>query len=157
MSMAAKLSDLVDETSGANLQMEGHVDVPAQSARDLQEPEALDSSPSHSPSWALAQRMPSGHPNMKNCLEIHVTLSEELGEIPPPSHSWMAPLVEDMLYDARTGLTEAVMTSPGRAVLFSGRHSIGEGLTMDEARDATFLLTGAGALVGKSAYITTVQ
>ena len=31
MSMAAKLSDPVDETSGANLQMEGHVDVPPQS------------------------------------------------------------------------------------------------------------------------------
>ena len=50
MSMAAKLSDLVDEMSGANLQMEGHVDVPAQSAKDLQEPEASDSPPSISPS-----------------------------------------------------------------------------------------------------------
>ena len=28
----------------------------------------------------------------------------------PPSHSWMAPLVEDMLHDVRTGLTEAVVT-----------------------------------------------
>ena len=31
---------------------------------------------------------------------------------------------------------------------------MGEGLTMDEARDATFLLTGAGTWVGKSAYLT---
>ena len=31
---------------------------------------------------------------------------------------------------------------------------MGEGLTMDEARDATFLLTGAGMWVGKSAYLT---
>ena len=54
MSMAAKLSNLVDETSGANLQMEGHVDVPSQSAKDLQELEALDSSPSCLPSWSLA-------------------------------------------------------------------------------------------------------
>ena len=30
----------------------------------------------------------------------------------------------------------------------------GEGLTMDEARDATFLLTGAGTWVGKLAYLT---
>ena len=30
---------------------------------------------------------------------------------------------------------------------------MGEGLTMDEARDATFLLTGAGTWVGKSAYL----
>ena len=54
MSMTAKSSDLVVETSGANLQMEGHKDVPAQNAKDLWEPEALDSSPSHLPSWSPA-------------------------------------------------------------------------------------------------------
>ena len=32
---------------------------------------------------------------------------------------------------------------------------MGEGLTADEARDATFLLTGAGMWVGKSAYLAT--
>ena len=64
-----------------------------------------------------------------------------------------SPLVEDMLCDARTGLTEAVVTGPGRAVLFYGRCSMGEGLTTDEARDATFLLTGAGMWVGKLAYL----
>ena len=37
------------------------------------------------------------------------------------------------------------MTGPGRAVLF---------LTADKARDATFLLTGAGMWVGKLAYLT---
>ena len=47
-----------------------------------------------------------------------MTLTEELGAIPPPSHSWTAPLVEDMLQEARTGLTKAVVTGPGRAVLF---------------------------------------
>ena len=31
---------------------------------------------------------------------------------------------------------------------------MGEGLRVDEARDATFLLTGAGKWVGKSAYLT---
>ena len=67
----------------------------------------------------------------------------------------MAPLVKDMLHDARTGLTEAVVIGPGRAVLFYGRHSMGEGLTADEGRDAAFLLTGAGTWVGKSAYLTT--
>ena len=34
---------------------------------------------------------------------------------------------------------------------------MGEGLRMDEARDATFLLTGAGTWVGKSAYLTANQ
>ena len=70
MSMAAKLSDLVDKMSGANLQTEGHVDVPTQSAKDPWEPEEEESSPYHSPSWSLAQRLPSSCPNMKYCLEI---------------------------------------------------------------------------------------
>ena len=128
--------------------MEGHVDV------QLQEPEASDSSSSHSPSWSPAQRPLSSHADMKHCLEIHVTLTEELGAVPPPSHSWMAPLMEDMLHDARTGLTKAVVTGLGRAVLFYGRHSMGEGLTADKAKDAAFLLTGACTWVGKSAYLT---
>ena len=82
--MAAKSNDLVDETSGTNLQMEGHADMPPQSAKDLWEPEAMDSSPSHLPSWSLAQRLPSSHPNTKHCLEIHVTLTEKLGQYPHP-------------------------------------------------------------------------
>ena len=114
--MAAKLSDLVDEMSGANLQMEGHTDVPSQSAKDLQEPEALDSSPSHLLTWSPVWRLLPSCPNMKYCLEICVTLTEELGAVPLPSHSWMAPLVEDMLCNARTGLTKSVVTGPGRAV-----------------------------------------
>ena len=153
MSMAAKLSDPVDEISGANLQMDGHANVTTQSVKDPWELEAEDSSPSHLPSWSPALRLLSSCPNMKYCLEIRVTLMEELGAIPPPSHSWMAPLVEDMLHDARTGLTKAVVTGPGRAVLFYGRCSMGEGLMADEAKDATFLLTGAGTWVGKLAYL----
>ena len=154
MSMAAKLSNLVDETSGANLQMEGHKDMPPQGAEDLWELEASDSSPSCLLSWSLARRLPSSNPNMKHCLEVCATLTEELGAVPPPSHSWTAPLMEDMLHDAKTRLTKAVVIGPGRAVLFYGRHSMGEGLTTDEARDATFLLTGAGMWVGKLAYLT---
>ena len=149
MSMTAKLSNLVDETSGVNLQMEGHADVPPKSAKDLWK---LDSSPFHLPSWSPAQRLPSSCHNIKHCLEICVTLTEELGAIPPPSHSWMTPLIEHMLSDARTRLTKAVVTGLGRAVLFYGRCSMGEGLTVDEARDATFLLTGPGTWVAKSAY-----
>ena len=63
------------------------------------------------------------------------------------------PLIEDMLHDARTGLTKAVVTGPGRAVIFYGRRSMGEGLTADEARDATLVLTRAGTWVGKLAYL----
>ena len=49
---------------------------------------------------------------------------------------------------------EAVVVGPGKAILFYGRCSLGEGLKVDEARYATFLLTGAGTWVGKSAYLT---
>ena len=99
-------------------------------------------------------RSMSGHPNVIYCLEIWVTLTGEFGVIPPTSHSWMAPLVEDMLWEVRTHLTEAVVIGPGRVVLFYGRHSMEEGLKVHEARDATFLLTGAGTWVGKPAYLT---
>ena len=58
-----------------------------------------------------------------------------------------------MLCNARTGLIKAVVMGPSRAVLFYGRHSMAEGLTMDKARDAAFLLTGAGTWVGKLAYL----
>ena len=84
-----------------------------------------------------------------------MTLTDELGDVPPPSHAWMAPVVEDMLQEARAGLTEAVVIGPGRAILFYGRHLMGEGLKADEARDPAFLLTGAGMWVGKLAYLTT--
>ena len=68
--MAAKLSDLVDKMSGANLQMDGHTNVPTQTAKDPWELEEEDNSPSHSLSWSPAQRPLSSHPNMKYCLEI---------------------------------------------------------------------------------------
>ena len=130
------------------------MEVPTQGAKDQWELEGEDSSPTCLPSVSPAQRPLSSCPNMKYCLEIRVTLTEELGAIPPPFHSWMAPLVEDMLHEARIGLTKAVVIGPGRAVLFYGRHSMGEGLGADEARDATFLLTGVGTWMGKSAYLT---
>ena len=151
--IAAKLSDLVNRTSGADLQIEGHAHVPSQSAKDPQQSEELGSSPSHLPSWSPAWRLPSSHPNMKHCIEIHVTLIEELGAVPPASHSWTAPLVEDMLHDIRISLTKVVVMDPGRLVLFYRRHSMGGGLTTTEARDATFPLKGGGNLVGKSAYL----
>ena len=97
MSMAAKLSDLTEEMSGASLQADDQMEEPTQGAKDLWESEEDNSSPSYSVLWSPAQRLLSSCPNMKYCLEIQVTLTEELGAIPPPSHSWMAPFVEDML------------------------------------------------------------
>ena len=82
-----------------------------------------------------------------------MTLTKETRVVPPLSHVWTALLVEDMLHYARTGLTEAMVTDPGRAVLFYGRHSLGEGLSPDESRDAAFMLTGLGTWVSKPAYL----
>ena len=59
-----------------------------------------------------------------------------------------------MLQETRAGLMEAVVIGPGKAILFYGRRSLGEGLKADEARDAAFLLTGARTWVGKLAYLT---
>ena len=84
-----------------------------------------------------------------------MTLTEELGAVPPPSHAWMAPLVEDMLCNARASITEAVIMGSGRAILFYERHAMGKGLILDKARDATFLLTRVGTWVGEPAYLAT--
>ena len=46
--------------------------------------------------------------------------NDELGDVPPPSHSWMTPVIEDMLQEARAGLTEALVVGPGRAISFMG-------------------------------------
>ena len=152
--MAAKSSDLADKMSEANLQADGQMEKPAQGVADLCETEEENSSPLHSLTWSPVQRLPLGCLNVKHCLEIQVTLTVELGDIPPPPHLWMPLVIEDMLQEARAGLTEAVVISPGRVILFYGRGLMGEGLKADEARDATFLLTGAWTWVGKSAYLT---
>ena len=156
MSMATRSSDLEDQMSGANLQTEGHVGVQSQCQKGPEEMGALGSSPSHSPSWSLARRLPPNHPNTRYCLGIHVTLTEETGAVPH-----IIPCLDSAFSGryapcyARTGLTKAMVTGPGRAVLFYGRHSFGEGLSPDESRDAAFMLTGAGMWVGKPAYLAT--
>ena len=52
--------------------------------RTYRQLEASDSSPSHSLSWSLARRPLSSYPNTKHCLEICVTLTDELGAVPHP-------------------------------------------------------------------------
>ena len=138
----------------ANLQTEGPEERPAQQAADHHEMEEEDSSPHNSPTWSPVPRPPTGHLNTNYCLLIQATLTDELGDVPPPPHAWMALVVEDMLQDTRIGLTEAVVIGPGKAILFYGRHSMGEGLKADEARDTAFLITGSGMWVGKPAYLT---
>ena len=43
--------------------------------------------------------------------------------------------------------------SLGRAVLFYGRWSLGEGLSLGKVRDTTLTLTSAGTSVGKLAHL----
>ena len=81
----------------ANLQMDGLEERPAQRAADHHEMEEEDSSPHNSPTWSPIPRLPTGHLNMNYCLSIQATLTDELGDVPPPLHAWMAPVVEDML------------------------------------------------------------
>ena len=61
--------------------------------------------------------------------------------------------MEDKVHEGRTGLTEAIVTGRGRAVLFYGHHSL-EGLNLGEARDTTFTLSVIIAWVGKQAQIS---
>ena len=84
-----------------------------------------------------------------------MTLTQEVGAAPQPPHTWTAPVVEDMLHHGRTGLTKAVVMGPGRAVLFYGRQSLGEGLSLGKVRYAAFTLTGAGTWIGKLAHLAT--
>ena len=153
MSMTTRSSDLEDWMSGANLQTEGHVGMESQCQKGPEETGASGSSPSHLPSWSPATGLLPNCPNARYYLGIHVTLTKETGVVPPPSHTWIAPLVEDMLHYASTGLNEAMVTGPGRAVLFYGRHSLGEDLSPDKSRDATFMLTGVGTWVAKPAHL----
>ena len=149
MSMATNSSDLDNQISEANLQTEGHTLTPPSSQKNLEETGALGSAPSHSP----VRQLSPGHPETWYCLGIHVTLTKEIAVAPLLPHAWMAPVVEDMLHHSRTGLTEAVVMGPGKAILFYGRQSLGEDLNLGEAGDATFTLTGAGSWVGKSAHL----
>ena len=58
-------------------------------------------------------------PGTQYCLGIQVISTEE-GASPPPLHAWQMPVVDDMLHDGRSGLTEAIVMGPGWAVMFYG-------------------------------------
>ena len=81
------------------------------------------------------------YPETRYCLEIQVILTEDEGATPPPPHTWQVPVVEGMLPDGKSGLTEAVVMGPGWAILFYGRQSLGEGHSLAEVHNATFNLS----------------
>ena len=57
--------------------------------------------------------------------------------------------------DGKSGLTEGIVMGTGWSVLFYGRQSLGEGLSLGEVQDAMFTLSGALSWVGKEAQLTT--
>ena len=121
------MSDRGDNITEANLQADGLREEPAQGAAERQEMEEGDSSPHNSPMWSPVQRPPAGHFNVNYCLSIQVTLTNELGDVPPPTHSWTTPVIEDMLRETRARLTEAVVVGPGKAILFYRETFFGRG------------------------------
>ena len=58
-------------------------------------------------------------------------------------------MVEDMLQNGKSGLTEVVVMGPGWAILFYRRQSLGEGLSLGKVCDTVFTLSGAIIWVGK--------
>ena len=97
VSMATNTSDRGDNMTEANLQADGLMEEPAQRAANRQEMEEEDSSPPNLLMWSTVQRLPTGHLNTNYCLSIQATLTDELGDVLPPLHTWTAPVVEDML------------------------------------------------------------
>ena len=154
MSMATRLSDLDDFEPETKIQTEGHTLIPTGDQNGPKDPDVLGSAPSCSPSQSLARKPAPDWPEAGYCVEIQVVSMEDDRVIPPPSHTWQVLIVEDMVYEGRPGLPEAVVTGPGWAVLFYGCHSLGEGLNLGEARDATFTLSGITVWVGKQAQIS---
>ena len=153
VSMAARSSDLDNQTSGVNIQTEGHTLTPPSGWNGPKELEAFGSTPAvnhTSLQWGYQHLT---HPDTWYCLEIQVISTEEVGTTPPCPHTWQVPVVEDMVQDGKSGLTEAAVTGPGGATLFYGWQSIRRGLSLGEVWDTVFMLSGAIGWVGKQAQL----
>ena len=155
VSMATRLSDLDDFELEIKIQTEGHTIMLTNGQHGQENPEVFGSTPSHSPSWSLARKPKPNWSETWYCLEIHVISKEDEKAVPPPPHVWQVLIVEDMVWESRTGLMEAVVTGPGWAILYYGWQSLGEGLSLDETRGATFTLSGIIVWVGKQVQLNT--
>ena len=95
MSMATRLSDLDEQKPGTNIQKEGHTLTPPSGKNGPEDPEAFGRAPSQSPSKSLVRK--PDHPETQYFLEIQVISTKDERAAPPPSHTWQAPIVEDMV------------------------------------------------------------
>ena len=78
------------------------------------------------------------------CIQVRVMLEDGGGNQPPPSHAWGGCLITNILQKAWPDecITEAVVLSPGEAILFFSRYSRNEGLPYCWARNIEFSLGG---------------
>ena len=153
VSMATRSSDLDNQKPGIDIQTEGHIVTPTSSQNGPENPEAFSSAPLHSLSWSLARKPTPDQPGTQYCLEIQVTSTKDEGVTPPAPHAWLAPIMEDIVWIGKSSLTEAVVTGPGRSILFYRWQSLG-GLNVGEVWDAMFTLSGAIGMVGKQAQLS---
>ena len=132
MSMATRSSDLDDQKPGINIQTEDHTLTLTSGWNGHEDPEIFSSIPSHLPSQSPARKPTPNKPETWYCMEILVTLTKDGTVTPLPPHAWHTPVMEDMVQDGTSSLTEAIVTGPGRAILFYGQQSLGEGPSLGE-------------------------
>ena len=73
-------------------------------------------------------------------MQVRVMLGDGGGDQPPPPYAWERGLITDILQEVWPDdhITEAMVLSPGEAILLFSRHSKKEGLPYHEARDVKF-------------------
>ena len=91
---------------------------------------------------------------MHYSIQVRVTLGEGWGDQPPPSHAWTSSLIADMFQDdIEEWITEAVVLTPGEAILFFRRWSLKEGLPLSNAREVGFSLASPVNWAGREAQV----
>ena len=82
-------------------------------------------------------------------------LRDEGGDQPPPCHVWGGCLLTDILQEAwlQDQIADAVVLSPGEAILFYSRHSRNEDLPNRRARNIEFGLGGPFNWAGRPTQI----
>ena len=93
------------------------------------------------------------------CIQVTVTPEDGGGDQPPLTHAWGRCLINDILQEAwpEDWITEAVVLSPGKAILFFGRWSRNEGLPYHRARNDQFGLGGPFNWPGRPAQIEALR
>ena len=108
------------------------------------------------------QDHPTHEDQMHYCGHIRVTLGEEGGDQPLPSHAWSVSLIVDMFQEGlEEQIGKAVLLDPGKSILFLGSQSLKEGPPLGNTRDVGFTFMGpinwASRTAEVEATINTVQ